>query len=144
MSKTATDVELFARRVMPDDVLPPELPQWAIDALKGPVWIIETSLGMPVCLGGFLPSEGVPRCSAWWHPLEEIYWASPFRLRGAIRRQVVCHAATHLCHRIEAHVLSDWRPGRVLAKACGFVYEGTMRRWGSAQEDFDLYRWEAR
>jgi len=142
--KTATDTLLYARRIEQDDSLPPGLPSNVIAALEGPVWQVETQRGEPVCLGGFLPSQEVLRCSAWWWPFGDIHWASPFRLCGAIQRTIVAHQTEHGCYRIEAHVLSGWRPAQVLVKACGFVYEGTMKRWGPAQEDFDLYRWEPR
>jgi len=135
------DVELFGTRVEPGTPMPADLPQWARDSLECPTWQVRTADGDLLCLGGFL-WQSPSRCSAWWHPLELIEWAKPILLCKAIRRTIALHQDEHTCHRIEAHVVSDWRAANTFARVCGFVFEGCMRRWGAHQENYNLYCWE--
>lgn len=49
---------------------------------------------------------------------------------------------TYKLHRMHATALaSQPKHGRFLT-ALGFVYEGTLVKWGPAQESFEMYRWE--
>ena len=109
---------------------------------QGPAVVVRCPLGRPVFTAGCIPWGMAQNATAWCLRHGNTGGLSPFWLRDMVRTYLRQWAGLYEWTRIDTTVLSGWRPGRVLATACGFVFEGRMERWGPEDAAYDLYRWE--
>ena len=98
--------------------------------------------GVPVASGGFyIMWNGVAES---WVALNEVV---PMREVVEVKRQFLDWIEEYQLWRVAAQVISTFRKGIRFVEWLGMEYEGTMRSFGPAREDYLLYarvKWPTR